>query len=398
MKKVLLFTLILLSFHSESIAQNHIDFDKQVKAIEKQYNNMLLDCRNTDLFPQSMLPNNSMFKRKADWWCSGFFSGCLWYIYELTHQEKWKAAAQKWTMPLKDQQYNKTTHDLGFMLYCSFGNGYRLTHNKEYKSILINGATTLSNRFNPKVGVIKSWDTFKHFNYPVIIDNMMNLEYLFWAAKITGNKNFYDICISHANKTMLNHFRHDNSSYHVVCYDSVGNVVAKKTSQGFADSSAWARGQTWGLYGYTVMYRETKDKKYLEQAIKIANYYINSPNLPADLIPYWDFNSPNIPNDVRDASAAAICASGLLELSKYVDKKMANKYFVFAEQVLKNLSSSSYFAGEQDNYFLLKHSTGNKPANSEIDTPIIYADYYYLEALIRYRELLKVDTQFHKFN
>lgn len=217
----------------------------------------------------------------------------------------------------------------------------------------------------------------------------MNLEFLFWASKASNNNKYRNLSIIHADNTLKNHFRADNSSYHVVCYDSTGNVIAKKTAQGYADNSAWARGQAWGLYGYTVMYRETKDKKYLSQAIKIADFYMNHPNLPKDKIPYWDFNSPEIPNDVRDASAAAIVASALLELQGYVKKPESKKYFSFAEDVLATLSGPQYFAADGNKHFLLKHSTGHKPAKSEIDVPLIYADYYYLEALLRYDNLGK---------
>ena len=387
MKRLLLILLVLISINL--VAQPKVDVAKQMQLSLQQYKGMLKEFTDYSVFPQSINTDGSLKKMKSEWWCSGFFGGALWYLSEYTKDTSIRSAANAWTIALDKEQYNKSTHDLGFMLYCSYGNGYRLTKNASYKSVLLNGAESLSSRFNPKVGLIKSWNEFKGYKYPVIIDNMMNLEFLFWASKISGNKKYYDICISHADKTIANHFRPDNSSYHVVCYDSVGNVIAKKTAQGFADSSAWARGQTWGLYGYTVMYRETKDKKYLEQAIKIANFYIHHPNLPKDKIPYWDFNSPIIPNDVRDASAAAIAASGLLELSTYVNKELGKTYFSFAESVLQSLSSDQYFATQGNQHFLLKHSTGNKPAIGEVDTAIIYADYYYLEALARYDKLVR---------
>ena len=387
MKK--LFLILFITSATNVLAQPKVDVAKQMKLSLQQYKSLVNELRDYKFFPQSINPDGSLGKRKSEWWCSGFFGGGLWYLAEYTKDQEITKAADAWTVALSKEQYNTRTHDLGFMLYCSYGNGYRLTKKEEYKSVLLNGAESLSTRFNPNVGLIKSWDGFKSYKYPVIIDNMMNLEFLFWASKITGNKKYYNICVSHADKTLQNHFRSDNSSYHVVCYDSVGNVVAKKTAQGFADSSAWARGQTWGLYGYTVMYRETKNKKYLDQAVKIADFYMHHPNLPKDKIPYWDFNSPLIPNDVRDASAAAVVASGLLELSTYVNKTLAKTYFSFAEEVLQNLSGDTYFAAHGNQHFLLKHSTGHKPANSEIDTPIIYADYYYLEALIRYDKLIK---------
>lgn len=380
--------LLFLAMLSGLTAQPKLNITKQVELIEKQYEGMLKACKDTSLFPQSLLPDGTVKQMKSAWWCSGFFSGNLWYIYELTHQRKWKEAAEKWTLPLQKEQYNTSTHDLGFMLYCSFGNGYRLTKNEMYKPILITGARSLSTRFHPKTGLIKSWDGFKRYKYPVIIDNMMNLEYLFWAAKATGESSFYHICVSHADQTIKNHFREDNSSYHVICYDSLGNVLAKKTAQGYADQSAWARGQAWGLYGFTVMYRETKDPKYLDQAIHIADFYINHPHLPKDKIPYWDFNAPDIPDAPRDASAAAVAASGLLELSRYVTSGKKEAYFSFAAEVLQSLSGPGYFISDPSKCFLLLHSTGNKPANSEVDVPIIYADYYYLEALLRYSNII----------
>jgi len=370
-------------------AQHKVDVAKQMQLSLNQYKGMLGEFSDYSVFPQSIKPDGSIKTYKSDWWGTGFFGGGLWYLSEYTKDAEITDAADKWTVALHKEQYNKNTHDLGFMLYCSYGNGYRLTHNSAYKSVLLNGAASLATRFNPNVGLIKSWNGYKGYKYPVIIDNMMNLEYLFWASKVSGNKKYYDICISHADKTLQNHFRPDNSSYHMVCYDSVGNPIHKNTVQGYSDSSAWARGQTWGLYGYTVMYRETKDKKYLEQAIKIADFFMHHPNLPKDKVPYWDFNSPLIPNEVRDASAGAIAASALLELSTYVDKGLGKTYYHFAEDVLQSLSSDTYFAAEGNQHFLLKHATGHKPAKSEIDTAIIYADYYYLEALIRYDRLNK---------
>ncbi|MBO9639935.1 glycoside hydrolase family 88 protein [Siphonobacter aquaeclarae] len=349
----------------------------------------------TEKIPHSLNADGSLRDMKSDWWCSGFFGGNLWYLYEYSKNPAMKALAEKWTAPITKEQYNTHTHDLGFMLYCSFGNGYRLTKNPEYKQVLLTGAKSLATRFDPKVGLIKSWDGFKsrdgkRYEYPVIIDNMMNLEFLFWAAKESGDKSLYNICITHADNTLKNHFRPDGSSYHVVCYGPNGEVLLRTTHQGYAQESAWARGQAWGLYGYTVMYRETKDKKYLAQAQKIADFYLSHPNLPADKIPYWDFNAPNIPNEERDASAGAITASALLELSGYTKGAKGKEYFAAAEKMLQSLSTPAYKAnlGENGN-FVLKHSVGHKPGNSEIDVPLVYADYYYIEGLMRYDKLKK---------
>jgi unsaturated chondroitin disaccharide hydrolase len=342
--------------------------------------------------PHSIKPDGSLNDRETSWWCSGFFPGSLWYLYEYTNDPKYRQLAEKWTAPLEKEQFNTGTHDLGFMLHCSYGNGYRLTKNPKYREVLIQGAKSLASRFDPKVGVIKSWNNFKGgYKYPVIIDNMMNLEFLFDASKLSGDPTFRQIAITHADNTIKNHFRPDGSSVHVVLYDSTnGSVRARKTWQGYSDESAWSRGQAWGLYGYVVMYRETKDRKYLDQAEKIANFYLNHPNLPADKIPYWDFNAPNIPNEERDASAGAIAASGLLELSQYVKGTKSKTYFNAAEQMLASLSSPAYRAEPgQNNHFVLMHSVGAKSLKSEIDVPLIYADYYYIEGLMRYLKMKK---------
>lgn len=318
-------------------------------------------------------------------WTSGFFPGSLWLMYELTQNEKFKTEAQYYTSLLDSAQYNKGTHDLGFILYCSYGNGFRLTADSSYRQVLLNGAKSLMTRYNSKIGLIRSWDFNKDiWQYPVIIDNMMNLEFLLWASKVSGDTSMKTACISHADKTMANHYRLDNSCFHMVDYDTITFMPHRKqTYQGYSDSSSWARGQAWGLYSYTMMYRETKDKKYLEQAQKIAVFILDHPRLPDDKIPYWDFDAPNIPAEPRDASAAAIIASALIELSSYVPEN--SKYFAAAETILKNLSSDKYLAAKGENgLFILKHSTGNWPKKSEIDTPLNYADYYFIEALSRY--------------
>lgn len=337
-------------------------------------------------FPRSTRPDGSLANVSSREWTSGFYAGNLWQMYEYTQDEAWAAAARRWSAGLEKEQYNTHTHDLGFILYCSFGNGYRLTNNPAYKAILIQGAKSLSTRFNKKTGCIRSWDHGK-WQFPVIIDNMMNLELLCWATKVTGDSSFYKIAVTHANTTLKNHFRADNSSYHVVNYDTLtGNVLERVTAQGYANESAWARGQAWGLYGYTVMYRETKDTRYLEQAVKIAAFILNNPHLPSDKIPYWDYNDPAIPNTERDVSAAAIAASGLLELSEYA--RNGEKYMAAATQILQSLGTPAYQAKPgENNYFVLMHSVGHKPAKSEIDVPIIYADYYYIEGLMRYQKL-----------
>ena len=364
----------------KTINQNFIDADAQYK--------VMMNKLPADQFPKTF-ENDTLRTSGSGWWCSGFYPGSLLYIYEQTKDAALYNEAKRILTLLEKEQYNTTTHDLGFMMYCSFGNALRLDPgNEAYKQILINSAKSLSSRFNPKVGCIKSWDS-KPSDFLVIIDNMMNLELLFWATHVTGDSSFYKIAVTHANTTMKNHFRDHYSSYHVLNYDpNTGAVQQKRTAQGAADSSAWARGQSWGLYGYTVMYRETHDKKYLEQANHIAHFILNNSNLPTDKIPYWDYDAPGIPNALRDASAAAVIASALLELSTYTDKNDAANYIAVAKTIISNLSSPTYKAATGTNDgFILKHSVGSLPAKSEVDVPLTYADYYFLEAMKRYGEL-----------
>jgi unsaturated chondroitin disaccharide hydrolase len=387
--KSLFYTCVLFLFLSLNAGSQHkVDVHKEFDLAAKHYELMLKTHPNLQKTPFSVNPDGSLKDMPTSWWCSGFFPGSLWYLYQFTKDDKWKKAAEVYTNALTKEQFNVNTHDLGFMLYCSFGNGYRLTENEKYKKIMLQGASSLSSRFNSKVGLIKSWNSFETiYKYPVIIDNMMNLEYLSWASKASGDKKFFNIAVSHADKTLKNHFRKDYSCYHVVCYDSTGKVIAKKNHQGYNDASAWSRGQAWALYGYTVMYRETRNKKYLEQAEKIAEYYLNHPNLPKDKIPYWDFNAPDIPSEEKDASAGAIVASALLELQQY-SKKNKKHYIASAEAMLHSLSLPPYKAEPgSNNNFILKHSMGSKTLRKEVDQPLIYADYYYLEALLRYQKL-----------
>jgi len=366
-----------------TIAQNFNQADSQYRLMMKG----VPDGR----FPKTF-EHDSLETSGPGWWCSGFYPGNLLYIFEATKDSTLYYEALRKLNDLQPEQFNKTTHDLGFMMYCSFGNAYKIDSNEQYKSILINSAKSLASRFNPIVGCIKSWDS-KPGDFLVIIDNMMNLELLFWATRTTGDSSFYKIAVTHANTTMKNHFRPDYSSYHVVNYNSVtGAVQQKKTAQGAADSSAWARGQAWGLYGFTVMYRETKDKKYLDQANHIADFILNNPHLTKDKIPYWDFDAPNIPHALRDASAAAIISSALLELSKY-NKAKSESYIKVATRIIRNLSSPEYKAAVGTNGgFVLKHSVGSLPGHSEVDVPLTYADYYFFEAMKRYKALEKNKT------
>lgn len=325
-------------------------------------------------------------------WTSGFFPGVLWFLYEATGKQQWAAEARAATARIEQEKFNGRTHDMGFKVYCSFGTGYRLTQDPAYRDVILQAAKTLSTRFYPKVGTLLSWDHSRDkWKFPVIIDNMMNLELLFAATRLSGDSSFYKIAVSHANTTMKNHFRPDYSSYHVVDYDSTnGQVLKKQTHQGYSHESAWARGQAWALYGYTMCYRETKNPAYLQQAEHIAAFILNHPNLPADLIPYYDFNAPGIPNEPRDASAGALNASALYELSLY--SKNGKMYRDKADQMLASLNKHYRPQPGQARGFLLLHSTGSKPSNSEVDVPLSYADYYFMEALLRQQELAKSDN------
>jgi len=397
LKRLFIYVVIGVIALNHCIAQDHayLKADKQLlnviqknfKDADAQYKIMAKQLAPGE-FPKSYdEATKKLVTSNSGWWCSGFYSGTLLLLYEQSHDPALLTEANHAMDGLVKEQYNTHTHDLGFMMYNSFGNANRVEPKPEYKQILINSAKSLSTRFNPKVGCIKSWES-KPSDFLVIIDNMMNLELLFLATHETSDSSFYKIAVTHANTTIKNHYRPDYSSYHVINYNpETGAVQQRKTAQGYANESAWGRGQVWGLYGFTVMYRETKDKKYLEQAEHIAQFILTNPNLPGDKIPYWDFNDPAIPNTYRDASAGAIMASALLELCRYADKKEAIAYFNTAQTIIKNLSSTAYKAAPGTNGgFILQHSVGNLPQKSEIDVPLSYADYYFAEAMKRYQQ------------
>jgi unsaturated chondroitin disaccharide hydrolase len=360
--------------------------DEQMHFANEQYK-ILAKNTPADRMPKA-LKDNKVETSDLRWWCSGFFSGSLLYIYEHTQDAAIKAEAERRLAVLEPMKHYTGNHDLGFMMYCSFGNAYRLFKKPEYKTAIDTAAMSLATRYRPSIKVIQSWDANKNFKCPIIIDNMMNLELLCWVTDKGGDKKFKDIAITHANTTLATHFRPDNSSYHVLDYNlETSKLERKVTHQGYADESAWARGQAWGFYGYVMMYRFTHDARYLDQAKKIATFLLNHPNKTADLIPYWDYNAPNIPNALRDASAGSIMASAFLELGQYVGKKDKKQYVNTAETILRSLSSPTYRAKLGENGgFLLMHSVGHLTANSEVDTPLSYADYYFLEALQRYKK------------
>ncbi|MEI6275311.1 MAG: glycoside hydrolase family 88 protein [Prolixibacteraceae bacterium] len=339
---------------------------------------------------RSLNPNGTLKLIPSKDWCSGFFPGTLWLAANLTNDQELQHLAAEFTIPLEPEKFNGKTHDMGFKMMSSFGQGYRLTKDSVYRNILIQSAKTLTKRFNENAGVLRSWDHSQDkWAFPVIIDNMMNLELLFWASRQTGDPQYYNIAVKHAETTLANHFRADNSSYHVVDYDSItGKVIKKTTHQGYSDASAWARGQAWGLYGYTMCYRETGIVSFLYQAEKIAAFILNHPNLPADKIPYWDFDVPKSPQPPRDVSAATVIASALYELAGFVPSKK-EYYIQVANTILTNLQRDYLSKPGSNKGFLLDHSTGSFPQNTEVDVPIIYADYYYLEALSRQKNLQK---------
>lgn len=336
-------------------------------------------------FPRSLDTLGNLVTSDSKWWCCGFFPGSLWYTYEYSGNEQIKALAEKYTRAIKTKEL-LFDHDLGFEVWCSYGNAYRLTGDQTYIPEIEEAAALLATRYSPTVGAIRSWNN-PHKGFRVIIDNMMNLELLEEASKMFVCDSLDRIARSHANTTMKNHFREDYTCWHLVNYvDEDGSVRRKHTVQGYSDDSAWARGQAWALYGYTMMYRETGLQEYLQQAVNVGEMIL--PYLPEDGVTYWDFNDPAIPDTYRDASAAAVMASAYLELSGYVGKKQKMKYKETAEKIIRTLASDDYLCAPGECHgFLLKHSVGSIPHGSEIDVPLTYADYYFLEALIRYKNL-----------
>lgn len=357
----------------------------------QQFSLLLQDAEIANRIPRTLTEKGEMHWTGENFdWTEGFFPGSMWYLFEATKDEKWKIAAEKFQAQFDEHKLRTNNHDLGFVFNCSYGNGYRLTKNEYFKEVMKTAGDSLITRFNTIIGCIKSWDVDggwqaeRGWKFPVIIDNMMNLELLFELSELTGDSKYKEIAITHANTTLKNHFREDNSSFHVIDYDpETGEVRNKNTAQGFSNESAWSRGQAWGLYGYTVCYRYTKDPIYLEQAQKIAKFIIEYPGTPEDGIPYWDYNAPNIPKEPRDVSAAAVTVSALIELDGFTKES----YKPAIDKIMTSLKSDAYTAKLGENkYFLLKHSVGSIPHGNEIDVPLNYADYYYLEALVRLQQ------------
>ena len=383
-----LFFLVLILGNINCQAQYNIDNSIATKQLNSRFVKLLEYPIDSLGFPRSMSVKTGVIKKvPSKDWTSGFYVGTLWQLYTLTGDIKYKEYASKWNSFLEKEKFNNRTHDMGFKIYCSFGKGYEINKSEDYKKIIIKSAQTLCTRFNKKIGSIKSWDHNEDkWDFPVIIDNMMNLELLFEASKLTGDDAYKQIAIKHANTTLKNHFRKDNSCYHVIGYDTLsGKVKSKNTHQGYSDSSSWARGQSWAVYGFTMAYRYTKDKAYLKQAEATAKFFINHQNMPEDGISYWDYNYPNIPNTSRDASAAAVMASALLELYAFTKN---NAYLNYSNKVINSLSSDKYLLSKSvEAPFILDHSTGDWSKKAELDEPIVYADYYFLEAIIRKKAL-----------
>lgn len=392
---VLPLVTVLLSC-SQKKADASLDIDKELAYCNTQVHKTLTEISGKQMMPRNIMDSLSHWKLvpvEISEWTVGFWPGILWYNYENTPGQENLREATYYTDLLEPlTKLPAYDHDLGFQLFCSYGNGYRLTGNPKYKQIILNAADTLATLFNPKVGTILSWprevENGRFAPYNTIMDNMINLEMLYWAAKNGGDKRLYDIATTHAETTMKYHFRPDGGSYHVALYDTLdGHFIKGLTHQGYSDNSLWARGQAWAIYGYTVVYRETADKKFLRFAEKVTDLYLS--RLPKDeYVPYWDFDAPDIPHAPKDASAAAVVASALLELSQLEDNQTkAGQYKKAAINMLSELSSDKY-QSRQSKPSLLLHSTGHWPNGSEIDASINYADYYYIEALTRYKDLL----------
>ena len=371
-----------------------LGIDTLMELYISKYRKFIYSQTDSTLFPRSYQNDQVNLVTSADWTC-GFYPGILWYLYEYSGDVSFLDAAKSWTHALKDQSFNTSTHDIGFIINSSFGQGYRITKDISYKEVLGTAAESLASRYFDEIGCIKSLDEIQSFQYPVLIDNMVNLEILYKTWKWSNNEKYYDIANKHAINTMEKHFRPDFSSFQVVDYDP-GSFLPKYRGsfQGYSDSTAWARGQSWGLYGFVIAFRETKDRVYLDQSIRIATYILEHENFPADCIPYWDYLSPDIPDTNRDATAAAILASALIELSSFSEVKNPEQYLNVAKNIIHTMVTEGYITSPDEcENFVLNHGVGSFPANSEVGVPIIYGDYYLLEALVKYKNLKLSNTR-----
>lgn len=335
-------------------------------------------------YPYRTTSSGSWYTGNASTWIPGFTPAMLWLKYEETGDPAWRANAERWQGPIDSQKTRTNTHDLGFMLFLPYGHGHRLTGNGAWRSSLLTAARSLATRYRSSVGAYKaSYPTGTSSDFKVVIDQLMNVELFMWSSKNGGPASHRGVAISHALKAAADHVRADGSTYHVVNYNpGTGAVRWRGTKQGYSDSSTWSRGQAWAIYGFTMMYRETGDTRFLDAARKTADWYIA--HVPADKVPYWDFDDPAIPNAPRDTSAAAVVASGLLELGhREPDATRAQGYRDFATQTLDSLSSPAYLAQGTPKWSVLLHGTHNKPSGTGIDEGLIWGDYYFQEALMR---------------
>jgi unsaturated chondroitin disaccharide hydrolase len=353
-----------------------------------QLSNTVVRLGSTNLYPRSTQTNGSWNTVNDTDWTSGFFPGCLWYLYEQngdTNFEKW---AQEWTAGISSQQFNTNTDDIGFMINTSFGNGYRITGDSTYQSVVLRAARSLTNRYNRIVGCLADDQLLPPTNFEVIIDTMMNTELLYHATDINGDTNFSDKAFSHAQRAMTNQIRADNSTFQKVLYSTVnGALTYQGTRAGYSATSTWARGQAWAIYGFTMAYRETGFLPFLDAAKRTANYYLT--NVPSDFVPYWDFDAPDIPNAPRDSSAAATTLSALVQLSQLVTNMQDSAtLWAGAHNILESLGSTNYLAQGTTSSGILLHGTGEPPQfpSPEVDVSLTYGDYYFVEALRRYAE------------
>jgi unsaturated chondroitin disaccharide hydrolase len=343
--------------------------------------------RDTTLFPAYGTKELKWQLKGRDDWTSGFYPGCLWYAYELSGDQRFELRARQWTASLEPEDVNPETHDLGFKFMCSFGNGLRLDKGlayNRYREIILKAAGTLAKRYSPMAGCLSSnWDRNPAGNsYPVIIDIMMNLELLFWASNNGGPTYYADYARGHAVTTCRDFVRSDGGTYHIVRYDTAACVIINRgTLQGSGDETTWSRGQAWGMYGMVVAYRHTGNRRFLETAMRLADYFLH--HLERDHVSNWDFQSEI---KVADVSATCIVTSGLFELVQYVENDSLRDYYRNqAGAMLAALCKPPCFAGDRESNCLLDHSTQYLPLNSNVDVPAIFADYYFLEALVRYR-------------
>jgi len=367
-----------------------IDLDHSIKYCEEKLQSSFQHFKGQQKLPRVIFQNQKHWSGSSiNSWTSGFYAGLLWLMYDYTGDEYWKQNAAYYTHLLEPvKRLPWKTHDFSFMMYYSYGLGFQFTKSENYRRILLETADSLATLYNPKTGTIESWPWMKRKrNWPhtTIIDNMMNLELLFWAADNGGNSHYRDIAIKHAKKTMQDFIRPDFSTIHIVIYDSASSKIIKKaTVQGYGDNTTWARGHSWATYGFIKAYKYCRKDEFLKTAKNLAHYYLNT--VPEDMIPYWDFDAPLIPNEPKDASAAAIMASALFELSNFCQKdKEKQKYFTAGMNILRTLNSEKYKSRNNDAF--LTGSVGSKPNGNEVDVSLIYTDYFYLEALLKAKRI-----------